>query len=321
MNNLETYITRIENIEKGKVEQYLDYLNNKDHSNHLERTEIISSSCDTRTFYKHNKKKIIQNRLNKTRGVKLKHSNKSLTFNLPKQYESSVEQSKTIQKELMNTLIRIYKENGVEVSENDFYTNIHKQDNEHFNFIIPYLDNNGKTIRFIKSKDKFYKQISKEFTSIVDNTLGTNINQYKIDLEKLKIETKETKKELTITTEKLESVKDNLFDNERILKEMTKIIESDLEDIKYILERLEILKSRCQTKETKTLINYLIRTYKGVSEDNQKKIEKNERLAAEKFDKIFNMKLKEISINRLSNMKNSNSNNKTNSNSNSNSIM
>jgi hypothetical protein len=290
LSNLKTYITKIENIEKTRVNQYLDYLNNEEHSNHIGRTEIVGQMNDRQSFFDNNQKKIDRNVEKTKRGVKLKYSNKSLTFNLPKDYETTEKDLKTIQNNLVDTLIGIYKENGVEVSKIDFYSNIHNQQNKHINFIIPYLDVNGKTIRFIKSKDNFYKRISNEFTKIVDNVLNTDIKQY-------------------ITVEqKFDKVKS---DNE-VLEQFEELLEMDF-DLEFVINEIEQLIQHTDSKPIKNFLRYNLRLQNGILENNKKKIEDNERRIEKVYEKslknAWDYKLSKI-VKRYSDLKNSNSMNK-----------
>lgn len=187
INYLGTYIVRIENINVQRAEQYIEYLLNGDHDNHIDRTEIVNTIGEKDRYVVNNKLKILKNKENKRGkgGKPLKVSDKSLTFNIPKDYECSERDLIDIQTQLFNLIKNMYRENGVNVEEVDFFTNIHNQENKHINFAIPYLDQDGRSIPFIKSNRHFHKQLAKQFTWIVDNTLGTNIKTYMTEVDQM----------------------------------------------------------------------------------------------------------------------------------------
>ena len=66
LNNLKTYITKIENVEKGRVKILIDYLLNKEHGNHSGKTEILNTIIDKKEFWVHNALKIKTNKLRMT---------------------------------------------------------------------------------------------------------------------------------------------------------------------------------------------------------------------------------------------------------------
>jgi len=187
IKNLGTYIVRIANIEKQRVEQYIDYLLNGDHDNHINKTEILNTIGDKDPFVINNKLKILKNKDShkKKGGRPLKVSDKSLTFNIPKDYDCSEQQLIDIQMKMFEHIKKLYSDKNINVEAIDFFSNIHNQDNQHINMCIPYLDQNGKTIPFIKSNDLFLQAIAKHFTKVVDDTLGTNIMDYMTELDQM----------------------------------------------------------------------------------------------------------------------------------------
>lgn len=121
----------------------------------------------------------------------------------------------------------MYLENGADRSA-DIFTNIHYQDNPHINFTLPYLDSEGKTVRFVKSRTYFFKKIAKHFTKVVDNTLGTNIKDYKTESELALID---------------------------ILKDfMTSLIEYTKEEQKVIVEHFGVMEKEGNVEAIKRLI-------------------------------------------------------------------
>lgn len=184
IKNLGTYYCSIENIEKRDLKQYMNYLLSEKHENH-DDTEILGNSMNNEEIEQYllrSDKYIDTNINNNTRGVKLKVSEKSLVLTIPPTYNATREQCLIIQEEMFRIINNMYRNEGSDRSE-DIFSNIHYQDNPHINFTIPYLDENGKTLRFTKSKGKFFKQIAKHFTKVVDETLGTNIKDYKTQSE------------------------------------------------------------------------------------------------------------------------------------------
>ena len=238
-----TYIVRIQNVEKEKVKQYINYLESETHSNHLDNTTISNNEIGGEYFLKINDKKIEDNKINYPEGRKLKHSNKSLTFNIPKDYKTTIEDLKTIKENVFKELLDLYEENDIEVYRNDFFCNIHNQENSHINFVIPSLDHSGKSIRFIKSQDKFYKNIAAKFTVIVDKQLNTNFKTYKEELYEDKGIVEETLESVlndTLNLEELEKGKLRNKDNKLIKRLFTYMIrlkkkqDQDIEDNKTI---------------------------------------------------------------------------------------
>jgi hypothetical protein len=188
IKNLGTYFCKIENINKNELRQYMDYLLNDDHDNH-DTTEILGNSMDgveIEEYLIRNEMKIKTNDENYKKGVKLKVSDKSLTLNIPPTYAASESHLKTIQKEMLTFINELYLDNTLDGSKDmskDIFTNIHNQENQHINFTLPYLDNEGKTIRMIKSKRYFFQKIAKQFTKVVDKVLDKNIKEYKTQVE------------------------------------------------------------------------------------------------------------------------------------------
>jgi preprotein translocase subunit SecD len=186
INHLGTYVVRIDNIVKNRAEQYVNYLVNYEHKNHIKRTQILGGQ-EREIFLHNNKQKIALNELNKIGkgGKPLKVSDKSLTFNIPKDYACSESKLYLIEEQMLTFIKNLYKEQGVNVSTVDFFSNIHNQENKHINMIIPYLDQEGKSIPFIKSNTHFLKVIANKFTEIVDSALNTNIKTYMTQLDQI----------------------------------------------------------------------------------------------------------------------------------------
>lgn len=253
---LETYITKIENVSKKRVLQMVNYLVSEIHSNH-KNTNIINY-VDKTKFVLTNFEKIKLNGENRNnrkgpKGNELINSNKSLTFNFPVSYSPTKEQMEIVNKELLDFIIDLYSKNGVKISLEDIFYNFHfeKFKNRHINIITPTLDNLGNNLRFCNDENKFYKTLSKEFTSIVDKVMGTNIKNYisnptiKQQEDKIKeLEGKNKQLELNYK-KKVQRMKQNIEDsnktirkNNQIIEEQKKKYESEIVSLKGENEKL-----------------------------------------------------------------------------------
>ena len=202
---LKNYTVIIKNVAVGKTETLINYLKNDTHKNHTKHQTKIFAAGNEKEFLEIEKNKIFKNKenyiLNAKGGKKLKVINKSLTFNLPKNYKSvcSQEQIKKINEILLRQIKKIYADFGVEIDISEMFSVIHYQNNPHIHLILPYLNKKGETIRQIKPKG-FTSRLKVLFSQITDKVLETNIKQYKksdseqnnntkvkIDLENIKI--------------------------------------------------------------------------------------------------------------------------------------
>lgn len=284
INRLGTYVVRIENIKLKRAAEMVDYLLNGDHKNHFDKSEIISTNLERGKFIVNNNEKIQRNKDKKKGkgGKPLSISDKSLTFNIPKDYEASQEQVIEIQKKLYEHIRELYKKNNVNVNDIDFFTNIHYQENKHINFILPYLDHSGASIPFIKSTNHFLKPISKVFTKIVDNVLGTNIKTYKTELDKLEeLEDIENLDFENLTLEEVQELKEQNKDNQLLKRGydyMYKILNGSIElkTIDRLLNTLKKIEGDTKvTQEEKDLFIKHIRAsnlHNGLNEEGKNKI-------------------------------------------------
>lgn len=262
INNLGTYVVRIENIVKTELEQYVNYLLNGDHGNHSERTEIVDTILDKDEYMVGELLKIRENGQRKVGkgGKPLKVSNKALTFNIPKDYEVSADDCKEIHRRLRSYMFGLYRANGYELGEVEIFSNIHLQGNAHINLAIPYLTIEGKTIPFIKSRDRFLKTIAEEFTNITDNVLGTNIKDYMTELDQI---------------DAAEEIMANLADLEP----------SDIQELK---------EKHKNNKLVKRTLDYVYRIMNGANENKHiqnlvktvEKVGKNAKLTQEEYDDL-----------------------------------
>ena len=257
ISNLKTYITKIENLEITKVKQYVNYLQNVEHGNHQDRTTILGQNINSEDYLFNSKMKIKKNKIDrKGKGGKpLKVSDKTLTFNIPPNYDCSKEQTLLIQSRLVEYFIKIYGKENYDLGD-DYFTNIHYQDNIHVNFIVPYLGRDGKTMRFVKPK-KFLQEAAKEFTKIVDDVLNTNIKDYRTKEEEtmgeLVKDLKNTiidllKRGLTEEVELIENISEELILN-RDQKGLISML-SEIKNVESItIKELNIIKNKTKSKD------------------------------------------------------------------------
>lgn len=359
---MKNYVVIIKNVSKDRVRNYLNYLCNGEHQNHskrVDKTKILTLKGFTKKeeFFESNKLKIEKNkelflkhqeRLKKInpnlKGNELEISNKSLTFNIPKKYKFEDNQLEKITKLLIEDMKKTYKNLGFNLVNNDFFVNVHKQNNTHINMIIPTLNDNGvvhnlttttkrgeeifeelekikdemfgldfsintylesgksedllyvedlkdhkkelrkkkkelkqelkkhhKVTRPINSKSLFFNKLGKQFTKIVDNVLGTNVNEYETKNEELEkenetLQSKNLDLEIEIDkkNEELENLRSQVdsFENEKW--ELLDILEnveshaSKFEDL--TLEEIQSLKQSYKGhKHKKGFYDYLYR--------------------------------------------------------------
>lgn len=192
---LKNYTVIVKNVKVDKTRQLIRYLNNDKHKNHTKHETEIFELSNSDKFEKITDDKIKQNELNyynpEKRGLdkfgnpisggkKLKVANKSFTFNLPKSYKNfaTKEQMIKIDRTLKAEIIKIYKNFGVEIVEEELYSVLHFQEGRHIHLVAPYLDKDGNTIRQVKPKG-FTSRLKVIFSQIVDRELGLNIEDYK----------------------------------------------------------------------------------------------------------------------------------------------
>lgn len=247
---LETYKVGMENINISKkggrtanLENYIDYLLNGDHDNHIDRTEILNTIGDKNKMIVDSRERVLKNvehRKKVNRGRPLKVSHKSLTFNIPKDYEVSEEDCIAIQMSLIEMIKALYAKNGYELDSVEFFSNIHFQANKHINVVIPYLSPEGKILPFTKSRKRFFMFMAREFTKIVDNRLNTNINDYRTKQQQIQ-------------------------EADRILKNMGDLTLSEIQELKEIHKNNKLIKRA---------LDYAYKIINAVGENKQKSIDR-----------------------------------------------
>jgi hypothetical protein len=259
---LKNYTVRIKNVKCEKVSQILKYLNDNEHKNHTKKNTEIFELSNLEEFKKLNQMKIKKNesnyKLNGKGGRKLSISNKSLTFNLPNEYNCSIEQLKEINTLLNSEIIKLYKTYKFDIAIDEIYSVIHYQDNAHIHTLLPYLDNNGEVIRAIKSKN-FLTELKLRFTISVDKILGTDFKAYK----PLNKEQKEHNRVVAyleelkafythyLSLEDSKYYKNQIINIERVLKDNPKELNHDIETIIKNSEKVQELRIKTNMKTTK----------------------------------------------------------------------
>lgn len=256
---LKNYTVRIKNVKCEKVSQILKYFNDNEHKNHTKKNTEIFELSNLEEFKELNKMKIEKNesnyKLNGKGGRKLSISNKSLTFNLPNNYNCSVEQIKEINTLLTQEIIKLYKTYNFEISTDEVYSVIHYQNNAHIHTLLPYLDKNGEVIRAIKSKN-FLTELKLRFSVSVDKILGTDFKAYK--------PLKEEEKENNRVVAYLEELKayythlltfgdskyytNQIINIDRVLKDNPKVINEQIETITRNAEKAQDLRVKSNIK-------------------------------------------------------------------------
>lgn len=256
-----SYSVQIKNIDVGSgVKKYVNYLNSYSHNNHNRtKFKIIGLQDNENGNLEEDFIKLMKYKQNKNKsnyeengkgGKKLKRIGKSLTFNVPPKYNPSVDNLKDIYKDLVGYLKSLYERNGFILTDKDFYSNIHYQDNSHINMILPTVDLFGNNIRFINS-ESIFNQIRKQFTLTVDKTLNKDISTY----VELTIEQKHNNKYQTFLNSlisgyklELESglldekeekyIKNQIVRSERTIKKLLEVSSKPIEEQGSLIEQI-----------------------------------------------------------------------------------
>lgn len=177
---LKNYTVIIKNVMLGKQNKIINYLENEEHKNH-KKTKIICSD-NSEIFKDSLLDKIHENNKNYLRskkgGRRLKRIAKSITFNIPPFFNSTLEQVEEVNTEFFIQFVNLLNSYDIKLNRADLFTAIHYQENPHFHLILPTLDNNGKNIRKFNTT-AFAKELKLLFTESVDKVLKTDIKKVK----------------------------------------------------------------------------------------------------------------------------------------------
>lgn len=175
------YVVRIKNINVERLNTFINYLNNKKHKNHTKKNTVITELSNRKSFYETTSEKVWKNAeafIKRARGGRrLKVVGKSLTFNIPPQFEFNDITAADLEEEIKKGIKDLYNTFGYELKEEEMYMVLHNQDNPHFHVFIPYLDMEGKPLRDIKPK-KFLNELKMLWNEIMIKTYGINLEQY-----------------------------------------------------------------------------------------------------------------------------------------------
>lgn len=262
---MKNYVVIIDNVETKGVRFLADYFVSNSHKNHKKTEEIINlSNIDYKDFLTNiNQPKIDANLSLIKPGPKLKLSNKTLTFDIPKDYDVTKEQIEKIYKLLEIDIINIYKENGFTINSEDIFSVIHLQENSHIHSLLPLVDKDS----FLKMKcvdhPNFTKKLKEVWTNRVDEVLGTNINDYMVQAEQ----------------------------EQQIDEHIDKLDDLTLEDIQVLKEKHK------SQKKLKRMYDYI---YKIKSKQiEQKEFKRDLDLLKKTFVKVVNEELSEELIEEL----------------------
>jgi len=257
---LKNYTVKIKNVIVGKQNKMIDYLTNDKHKNHKQTTIKNVTEIDEENYKRILLQKVHQQELaylkNAKGGRKLKRIAKSITFNLPKGYEATAEQVIEINLKLLEAFKILFEGHSIELDKNDLFSIIHYEEEkqDHVNFILPMIDNNGKNIRHFNTP-AFTKQIKVLFTEIVDNVLKTDIKAYK-----------------TLTPEQQEH-NSRLRDIERLKADYEAMLLTDLNPkaISFIQNEIVKINRTLKNNEPETIQDYMAQLNKSVEKVNKAK--------------------------------------------------
>ena len=175
------YVVRIKKVEVNKLNTLLNYLNSENHKNHTKKNTVITELSNRENFQKITSGKLWKNAesyiKNGKGGQKLKRIGKSLTFNIPPQFEFNEEVAADLSRDISKGLKNLYNIYGYDLKEEEIYKVLHSQDNSHYHVITPYLDMEGKTLLYTNHK-KFLGELKLMWNEIMINTYGIDLEQY-----------------------------------------------------------------------------------------------------------------------------------------------
>lgn len=193
------YVVRIKNVKVDRLRTMLNYLNDGEHKNHTKKnTEIIELSNRER-FEEISNEKIVRNltayKKNAKGGRPLSVYGKSLTFNIPREFDFDMKTSERIYEDLVEGIKELYQnlppfkkgEEGesYDLREEEIYSVLHNQENPHYHIVIPYLTANGETIRGTKSR-VFLSQLKALWSEIMVKHYGISLEEYQPASEEVK---------------------------------------------------------------------------------------------------------------------------------------
>lgn len=192
---LKNYVVKVKNVSFESSQKFIGYLLSSNVKSH-EKTKILN-------FKNTDKNQIMSNLidikskneklyyLNGKGGKKLKNIFKSLTLNIPKDYEVNENDMLEIHKLFEYHLETFLKSKGIFIDLQNNVSVGHFQDNKHIHYLLNQLDKNGNNIRLFTEK-KFLNTLKVFFSMSVDKVLDTKIDNYKVEvLKDNKVKSKE----------------------------------------------------------------------------------------------------------------------------------
>ena len=183
---LKSYIVKTKNIMVGNQNKIINYMINSEHINHKDTNIICGDNVNEFKEYllgrlHHNQ---MNYALNKKGGKPLKRIAKSLTFNIPKSFESSNEQLLEIDRNIKSRIIELCQGYDIDLNVENLFSAIHQQDNNHIHMILPMIDNKGINARQFNTPS-FQTELKVIFTQVVDKVLDKDFNQYKLPTKEI----------------------------------------------------------------------------------------------------------------------------------------
>ncbi len=220
---IKNYVVGIRSVKAERLGTFINYLNSTTHKNHTKHNTEISEYSDRESFealYADRLWKNAEAFIKRARGGRrLKVIGKSLTFNIPPQFEFNKEIANDLSEDIINGLKKIYNSFGYELEENEIYYVLHNQRNPHFHFIVPYLDKSGTPLKDVKTK-KFLSELKLLWNEVM-------INAYQIKLEEYK---------------PLNEGNKNINMNRQFLEELKAYYEKEFENEKYVNGQIKRVK-------------------------------------------------------------------------------
>lgn len=267
---LKNYVVKVENITISERKKYIKYLESDKSKSHT-NTKIININNKSEKDLELKLMELIHKNnvdyvANGKGGQKLKNIFKSITFNIPPDYNATEQQLISISKNLEKEIIEYYKLKNIEYDKESFFNIAHYQDNPHTHLLIPTIDKNGKNNRLLKNKS-FLTLLKGIFIKIVDKELEKNIKDYKVEVVP-HITKENTQTTITKTKaeyiEKYETIKEQ---NEIKMEQKTKTKLEMFLDIE--LKRLQKEPNEKLEQYLKNFFTYQNRTNNALKEQNE----------------------------------------------------
>jgi len=266
---LKNYVVKMENVEVGKQNKIINYMVNQEHKNH--KNTIILTEDNSEDYKLNLMKKLHASQLNyaknKKGGRPLKRLAKSLTFNIPKYFNISETELKSIDGILKLKIKNLIDSLGIDLNLSDIFSAGHYQDNAHIHLLLPTVNNNGKNIRYFNNK-AFLTQLKVIFTETVDKTLNTDIKE----VETLTPEEQEHNKVIK-SLEHLINEYQYILNTEELQPKAEKFINNAIIEIKRILEQSDSIKEIKNIDSINKKVKKINQS-KSIKKDNIQEIKK-----------------------------------------------